>query len=124
MKVRGAFFLIDFIILLLYDGRNIPGEAPSRGHLRMDVSMNYLLNHAMLTSAKRIYRIEDISHASAYIANPVRDLYRCVVSLRALRIGFLCLFLYIVHKNKILILLKKEIFHPNKIFYVDIIFSV
>ena len=23
------------------------------------------------------YRIEDISHASAYIANPVRDLYRC-----------------------------------------------
>lgn len=38
--------------------------------------------------------------------------------------GFLCLFLYIVHKNKILILLKKEIFPPKKFFYVDIIFSV
>ena len=37
-------------------------------------------------SPRRAYRIEDISHAIAYIANPIRDLYRCVVSLRALRI--------------------------------------
>ena len=49
------------------------------GRLRYDINPSREARHA-----RRAYRIEDISRASAYIANPARDLYRRTVSLETL----------------------------------------